>query len=87
MLRATATPTKKIIAVPVGGGMSEIVEVPYIEHYPPDVSPRSDTFLEQSRARRNGGSAPRSEASSSEVVVRVVGGLPLPDDEPEDTSG
>ena len=77
--------TRKIMAVPVGGGMSEIIEVPYIEHYPPDVS--AIRYFLNNRASAEWRERPEIEASSSEVVVRVFGGLPVPDDEPEDTSG
>ena len=76
--------TKKIMAVPVGGGMSEIVEVPYVEHYPPDVA--AIRFYLCNRAPAEWRERAEPGPGSNEVVVRVLGGLPAPDDEPETTS-
>ncbi len=74
--------TRKIMAVPVGGGMSEIVEVPYVEHYPPDVA--AIRFYLCNRAPAEWRERAEPAPGSSEVVIRVLGGLPV--DEPESPS-
>ena len=74
--------TRKIMAVPAGGGMSEIVEVPYVEHYPPDVA--AIRYFLNNRAPADWRERAEPAPGSSEVLVRVVGGLPV--DEPESPS-
>ena len=74
--------TRKIMAVPAGGGMSEIVEVPYVQHYPPDVA--AIRFYLCNRAPAEWRERAETAPESSEVVVRVLGGLPV--DEPESPS-
>lgn len=66
-------PAKKIITVAVGCGVSEIVEVPYVEHFPPDVA--AIRYYLNNRAPAEWRERVETEAGSSEIVVRVVGGL------------
>ena len=56
--------TRKIMAVPAGGGMSEIVEVPYVEHYPPDVA--AIRYFLNNRAPAEWRERPEIEAPGSE---------------------
>ncbi len=70
-------PATKII--PTSGG---IFRVPYIKHYPPDVAAIKFYLCNRAPAEWRERAEPGS--GSSEVVVRVLGGLP--ECEPEDSA-
>ncbi len=67
-------PSKKIMTIAVGGGVSEIVEIPYLEHYPPDVA--AIKYYLNNRAPTEWSDRLETKTRSNTNVVQVIGGLP-----------
>lgn len=68
----------KIMSVSIGDGMSEIREIPFVQHYPPD--PTSMIFWLKNRRPKTWRDRQEVE-QRGDVVVRVEGGLPEKEDE------
>jgi hypothetical protein len=72
--------TVKIVTVAIGNGMSEIVKVPFIEHYPPDVAAMR-YYLNNKSAGEYKDRAETEQVGA--ITVRVHGGLPDVEVEPQ----
>ena len=73
-------PAVKIMTVGIGGGVTEIVEVPYTEYYPPDTA--AIKYYLNNRDPTRWRERAEVEGQTGELVVRIIGGLPE-GDEPE----
>ena len=69
---------EKIMTVSMGGGVSEVKRIPYVEHVPPDTT--AAMWIMKNRDPANWKDRQEVE-NRGDVVVRVEGGLP--DKEPE----